>query len=409
VPASAYTHTNANSAITDQDQRFWKEYIDFVCGVWRDPQGNIQGPGFANYGTDYTFGTIRINAPPGTPYMNYLDNPERPRHRLWFGPMTMIQYMICAGILPGTAHDISTYAMKAGIGGALMDIQDNHPNDMVAMIPFNRPQHDNDPAGMGSFNLALTSFTNDYQSLINGLWVAPNSASSDVRPWDANGSQNPCAAGHFGNNTASQYGFMLAYNQLSSNTSLYNLDTGSTPGVGGRGRIGAQRMVIYETDGLACVTSTPGNAFVNGGVYNSYYPVLPAQPLSGSDAYDENALLRVVQTLCNNADGTSGTPAGFTSYSPNTGYPGYAQPGRPVQIHCLAFGMIFESPSSTQTSSVNLLSQISSIGGTRFPSSPSDAADGYKWCVGTLSQRQSKLRQAFTNIMNGGVPISLIR
>ena len=63
--------------------------------------------------------------------MNYLDNPWRPRHRLWFGPGTMIQFMMDCGYLPGTTHDISMFPMKQGVGGALTDIQNNHPNDLV--------------------------------------------------------------------------------------------------------------------------------------------------------------------------------------------------------------------------------------------------------------------------------------
>jgi len=236
VPPTAYVHTASNSTITNQDQRFWKEYIDFVIGVWRDPWGNISHPGSVNYGPDYTYGTVNVSPPPTDGrYMNYVDNPKRPRHRLWFGPMTMVQYMISAGILPGTAHDISTYPMKVGIGGALLDIQNNHPNDRVAMVLFNRPQHTNDPAGLGSFNTADTSLSTDYQRLLNDLWLPPNSGTADVRPWDANGDQTPCAAPHFGSNTASHYGFMLAYNQFSSSPVLRALEAGGTNGGGGRG------------------------------------------------------------------------------------------------------------------------------------------------------------------------------
>jgi hypothetical protein len=120
-------------------------------------------------------------------------------------------------------------------------------------------------------------------------------------------------------------------------------------------------------------------------------------------------LLQVVQNFCNKADGTAGTPSGFTAFTPNLGSPGFATPGKPVTVQTIAFGTIFEIAGSAQTSSVNLLSQIASVGGSRFPSSPTDAADGYKWCIGTIDQRQTKLRQAFTNIMNTGIPISLIR
>ncbi len=81
VPASAYTWSNANSQITsspDPSQRFWKEYIDFVIGVWHDPNGNIQTPGnpSCSYGTDFTAGAssggsgVSISGPDATIYIN---------------------------------------------------------------------------------------------------------------------------------------------------------------------------------------------------------------------------------------------------------------------------------------------------------------------------------------------------
>jgi Flp pilus assembly protein TadG len=144
VPASAYDHTQPNSNISDPNQRFWKEYIDFVLGVWRDPFGNVQHPGSStcSYGPDFACGSgapVQItgpDAPPsggGAAWIDPLDNPLRPRHRFWFGPMTMIQYMLDTGLLPGTAHDISMIPAKMGISGALQDIQNNHPNDLVSI------------------------------------------------------------------------------------------------------------------------------------------------------------------------------------------------------------------------------------------------------------------------------------
>ena len=58
VPVSAYTWSNPNSQITDPSVRFWKEYIDYVIGVWQDPTGAIQLPGTptCSYGTDFTAG-----------------------------------------------------------------------------------------------------------------------------------------------------------------------------------------------------------------------------------------------------------------------------------------------------------------------------------------------------------------
>jgi len=414
VPASAYTHTQLNSSITDSSQRFWKEYIDYVVGVWRDPSNSVWTPGNApmSYGPDYTFGTIKVSSPPtGTnaAYMNYADNPERPRHRLWFGPMTMIQFMSDTGILPGTAHDISMFSMKAGIGQALEDIQNNHPNDLVSMILFSRPLFNGGASGTGAFNVAQYSLTNDLQPMIRSLWIPPNSGSSDVRPWDANGAQTPRAFGDWNANTTSAYGFMLAYNQFSCSDTLRSLDVSTAPGVGGEGRVGAQRLIVYETDGMANQGANPANGLATGSNYSSYYRIQPGQTLN-SASYSSTTLFQTVQNICNTSSGAAVSAPGVLPFTPNQGKPGFGTPGKPVTIHCLAFGGIFESPSSTQDSSVDLLQQISGIGGTVFPSSASDSENGYKWCIGTLQQRQSRLINAFQNIMNlKPVPITLIQ
>ena len=80
-------------------------------------------------------------------------------------------------------------------------------------------------------------------------------------------------------------------------------------------------------------------------------------------------------------------------------------------IHCIAFGAIFEptASGSDRTNAVSLLQQLSTIGGTTFPSSPNDPVNGYKWCIGSLSQRQDELRQAFTKILDDSVSISMIK
>ena len=131
MPTSAYTYANANNEITDTDQRFWKEYIDFTIGVWQDPFGNIQTPGNPSCSYRHRFHLRLVdvgqcvsitgpdaNDPNGRSYINSTDNPKRPRHRFWFGPMTMIQFLSDTGRLPGTSHDISMVAAKLGIAGA---------------------------------------------------------------------------------------------------------------------------------------------------------------------------------------------------------------------------------------------------------------------------------------------------
>jgi Flp pilus assembly protein TadG len=401
VPASAYNWANLNTQITNSDQRFWKEYIDFTIGVWLDPTGNVQTPGnpSCSYGGDFTPGSstggsgITVTGPDslyaGQTWIGPNDNPKRPRQRLWFGPMTMIQYMLDTGILPGTAQDISMIAAKLGMQGAFQDIQNNHPNDLVSLILFSRPQFSGDPANMGQFSQPQIVSTNDYTNLINALWYPPNSGTNDVRPWDPNGMQTPRAHGDYDSNTATSYGLMLAYNQFSSAPTL------QTNNIGGWGRKGARKLVVLETDGMANVASTVGTT--NNGAYNSYYNTPPVATISASGNNADTDAINVATVI------TSLT-------SSNSPIPGFATTTDKVTIQCIVFGAIFEPDASgpDQADAVSLMQSISTLGGTVFPSSSSDPTNGYKWCIGTLAQRQAKLQTAMTTVIDNDISIILV-
>jgi hypothetical protein len=385
VPASAYDPTQANSGITDPNQRFWKEYIDFTLGVWRAPTGSVQTPGnpSCSYGPDYSWGTVKISAPPGGgQYMNYLDNPKRPRHRFWFGPMTLVQYAADTGIVPGTAHDVSMFAAKIGIQAALQDIQTNHPNDLVAMLLFSRPNFTGEAPECGAFSNAQYNLGNDYSAMMNGLWYAPNTSSSDATPWDANGLQCPRSHGDYDGNTTSNYGFMLAHNQFYSNSAS------SQSTSGGAGRKGANRLVIFETDGMAN-TSADCDGTWNGSCYN-----IGAGPIGTSGLAADQAVYKCVSRLV-----------------AQEGAGGFSTPSKPVTIQCLAFGAIFEpdAPASSRDPGVTLLQNISALGNTVFPSSSADPTNGYKWVIGDLPTRQALLQKAFQNIMQSTIGVSLIQ
>jgi hypothetical protein len=280
------------------------------------------------------------------------------------------------------------YPAKLGISGSLEDIKNNHPNDLVSLILFSRPRFDG--AEAGAFNRSQISLSRDYSGMIDALWFPPNSSSVDVRPWDEDGEQTPRAFGDYTSNTATHHGFMLAYNEFSASGAV------RAAAVGGRGRRGSQRLVILETDGMANVNTRPDKPFQNDGPLRSYYRILPDDTIR-SGGYNETELLDVVRRICaDEGDMTLG--------------PGFSTPRKPVIIHTVAFGPVFEpsTPASNQDSVVDLLQKISAIGGTSFPGSPTDSEDGYKWCIGTLSERKEKLRDAFSRIMDDGVSPSLI-
>jgi hypothetical protein len=413
VPASAYTWSNANNLITDPNQRFWKEYIDFTLGVWHHSLGGIQRPGVpsCSYGPDFQAGSapVRITGPDSSyyyyknssganvrvgPWISPTDNPLRPRHRFWFGPATLIQYLLDTGLGPGTSHDISMIAAKLGIQGALMDIQNNHPDTLASMLLFARPHFSGEPPEIGVFSQAQVNLTNNYSQLINALWYPPNSSSVDVTPWDPNGAQTPRAHGDYDANTATSYGLMLAYNQFSSNSSL------QSAGVGGYGRKGAVKLVILETDGMANVSTNVGfNGSVSNGVNNSYYNLGGNNASLGSNSPATDAINVASKLVAQVTDNTNG--------------PGFATPIKPVIIHCIAFGCIFEPTAQDGQSAraMSLLQSISSLGGTGFPATVTDTSSPYyyKLCIGTLAQRQSKLQTAFTTIIDSTIGIVLVK
>ena len=186
--------------------------------------------------------------------------------------------------------------------------------------------------------------------------------------------QTPRAHGDYDTNTATSYGLMLAYNQFSSSTTL------QAANIGGWGRKGAKKLVVLETDGMANVSSTVGTT--NNGAYNSYYNTPPIATISASGNNADTDAINVATVL------TSLT----TSSNP---IPGFSTPTDPVTIQCIVFGAIFESDASgaSQSDAVGLMQSISTLGGTVFPSSSSDPVNGYKWCIGTLAQRQAKLQR----------------
>ena len=404
LPPAAYNPNVATRNIQDSNHRFWREYIDYVLGVWTSPYGGVVTPGSpaCSYGPDFVWNsspnsTVSLTArPTDGRYMNYTDRPMYPRHRFWFGPMTLIQYLSDTGNLPGTATDISTYTLKLGVQLALQDIQLNYPNTRVSLAPFSRPRFNGEPKDGGRFTTAIAPMTQDYTALIRALWypqgVGPGES---IRPWDAGAEKALRANGDYNSNTSSYYAFMVTHNELSPSP------TARGNGVGGRGRRGADKLVIFETDGMANVGGTskphfrPSESFydlqhnVSNGVTQSN--------ISPGSVTARNATLEVAQRMvAQEGDAVNG--------------PGFARPNSPVTIHCLAFGAIFEPDASTgdTANAVDLLQDVSALGSTAFPSDPSDPENGYKWIIGTLDERKERMRQAVMKCMRSGVRLALV-
>jgi len=377
---------------TNLDQVFWKKYIDYVLG--------IQGGSSVFHGKDTTaWGTgkitarsslvssgVRAGSPSGTnpaPYMQYQDNPDRPRAHWWFGPYTMMMFICDDGpagnMSPGTCTEAQCWQLKAGVQSALDDIKNNHPNDWVALIYF---------SDKSAFNTPRVQLGQNYTKMKNALWYpfsllnVLGDTSQELRAIDSSfnwqlGGDVPHAEG----GTCPDMGFKLAYNEFSM-ASGYN------------GRKGAAKMVILETDGVP--NTTCGGTLSNSGAYLSTYGSASSlgstNYTSNGDNATESACLATV-TQITNQDNSSGK--------------GFSTTKMPARVHAIAFGDLFETSTTTKQDALDFLTSLE-INGKTLPSG-STSIESYKIIIGDYNTRIANLRTAFERIMQGGVQVTLIQ
>jgi len=398
-----------NATPTDLNERFWKDFIDFVLGF--DQNGTTYGNVTANigYGPNYTWGTKTISAKPVTPdlrYMNYSDNPPRPQTGYWFGPMNMMDFIDNYNQgrrwMPGTAHQASSWGCKIGIRAGLIDIQNNHPNDYVCLSYFNTPAYSATDT-TGKFNRIREPLGHRYPRMIDLLFFPMTTVDNPGTEINCYDTVKMLEIPHADGSTTPSMSFMQAYNQFSTNTALqtYNTNAGAPVGdAGGLGRKGAQKVVIFETDGVA--NNGANAAFQNNGPYLSYYKIRvgpttewPANNYGTFSGVDTQ-LYDIAQHICN---------------QDTAGVPGYSTPKKPALIHSIAYGSLFDpavsaGASAARSSALTILQQCQYIGSTQ--TSPSTPLPSYKIITGTAQQRIDLMQQCFKNIMESSVSVTLI-
>jgi hypothetical protein len=339
--------------------------------------------------------------------LDYDDNPYRPRHQFWFGPMTFVDFLGNYNTTrfwwPGNVHEAQAWAAKVGIQTAIDDIKNNHPSDFIGLAFFSNPRNSNTDS-TGFFNRAVVPLGRNYQHLKDALWFPPSTVTggvTEITPYDNDFKQVPRAQG----GTAPGIGFMLAYNMLSSSASNLRFYSQPQPlyrGIaGGLGRKGAQRLIIFETDGAP---NTAANALMGGSGSDSYYKVRIRVPDNLSDGtntefpssgtYYDADIYNVVDQICK-----------LETASP----PGFATNRKPVYIHSIGYGTLFDpaNSSTSQTEALTFLQTIAYKGNAASNTNPSSFPDNRR-IYGTNQQRIDRMRQAFTEIMQSGIQVSLI-
>jgi hypothetical protein len=414
------------------DQRFWKDYIDFVLGSGQHRRPfTLYGDGTTNQWGSSNFGAPVITAKSalgGTPkpYMHYLDTPVHPRLHTWFGPLTMLGFLSmdsdtqAYNWMAGTTSEAQCWQLKAGIRAALNDIRKNHPNDQATLNMWSSFDNFGTPrVPMGkNYDKMQASLYYPF-SLVDSL----GDPTAEKRPYKTATANNNNPSGLDPDNyrgdipladggTDPSMGIMMSYNQ-------FNWLNGYT------GRKGATKVVILETDGVANQIPKGGGRAIGqsrvdfSGVGNQgNAPV----PFNGNPQALDPAL-SLAWFLTNDEAGSKPWPS-LPAYTNGNGLanggspnkwsglpgngPGFSTARNLARIHTIAFGQLFEATttSSQKVRALEFLRNMEIVGNT-LPSG-SASIESYKIITGTADQRVTKLKEALERIMQGGIQIALI-
>ena len=412
--------TNTGTDQQRRDKAFWKNYIDFVLGV-----GNYTGSNNL-YGNADSWSAAALNlfqndlktwtGPSGTwaaqrPYMRYNDSPNRPRLHFWFGPLSMLDFMGKAGVgnmLPGTCNEAQCWQLKAGMNSVLDDVRNNHPNDYVGLVYFAANHHNGIRVPMGQNFTALKNALFYPRSLLSA--INSGDTTSEIRPYTTNGTtlgwidaaEIPNARGSTDPNT----GLFYAFNLLSPSALLPPQYTTIVNGQPVRGRRGATKIVVFETDGVPNTyrgissSVTTMNPILKG--FDTYYP--PSGWSSGNvgngNATSISEAIKIAKQIVKpmattNADGTDS---------------GLSLPNAPARVYAVAFGDLFDAalaPNATfRPTAQKFLADLAAAGGTG-PAGATTLPD-HLVITGTYQQRIDKLKICMERIFQSGVAVTLI-
>jgi hypothetical protein len=408
-----------------KDERFWVEYINYVLGFFQTGATTYTSTvAMSGYGPDFTWGTVARNNPPSAPQsMNYNDNPARPRLRMWFGPLMMVDYMHNYNLnsnvskafymQPGNSYDAPSYTGKQAFLAAVDTMYDNHPNDWFSMVYYSSPRSSSTDASR-RFNCVGCPLGTNYDYAKSSLLFPFSTINSDgtcnnteVTPYDpdpvtgavpsANFIDTPRAEG----STCFSMALMLAYNQFvvttQSDTTLRSF-VRSTPitfpsgMAGGMGRKGAQKVIIFETDGLPNATATA--SLVSAGTY-SYYrvrydmnnPTTSEYPSVSSYSVNHTTVLNQVYSLVQKLAADHGTKR------------------NPFRLYAIGFGPVFSGPNAS--GALTTLQTMQYYAGTQ--KSPSTPLAANQIITGTDVEMADKMINTYTDILQRGVQVALIK
>lgn len=410
IPDDVNTATATGQA--QLDKAFWKLYIDFVLGInaGRDYTGTANLYGGADswaasaasvatsdLGT-YKFAWQTLLEPATRPYMRYTDSPRRPRLHMWFGPLSMMDFLSATNgnWTAGTVYEAQCWQLKAGVNAVLDDVKNNKPNDYSGLVYFAQSQHNGVRVPLGQ----------NYKRLQNALFyprdlvdpITAGNVTSEYRPYNNTslGGYSAAVIPNAAGGTDPATGLGYAFNLLSPSTIPAATAVGT-----GSGRRGAQKIVIFETDGVPNSYRVPT---FNPRGFNSYYTLAGSVTGAGNgDAtgigHAHNIIKQMVKQMA-----TTSTTSGTGDDS------GLSLPNAPTRVYPIAFGDLFDpvlAPGANFRDDAHLfLAKCAEFGGTG-PAGATELSSNFV-ITGTYDQRITNLRNCLERIFQSGVSVVLI-
>jgi Flp pilus assembly protein TadG len=408
------------------DQRFWKEVIDYTLGFVQTGSATYADVStMAGYGSDFTWGTVSLVSPSLTtpPYMSYTDNPARPLLRHWFGPLALVDYLNNYNLeinqsgyyckQPGDSYEAPIYTGKEAYLAAINTIEANHSNDWFSLICYSWPRSSS-TSSTGRFNCVRSPMGPNYNYGRAALFFPFGTINADgtcnnteVTPYDKDPATNLVPSADFvdapraDGDTCFAMALMLAYNQFATtaptDTTLRGFGSSSPitfPAgmAGGLGRKGAQKVVIFETDGLPNTLATA--SLVSAGSYK-YYQVRYDMNNPGGSEYP------AVTTSTNNAAAVLTQVYGVVQQLAAD----YGTSRNPFRLYAIGFGPVFSGTDAN--SALQTLQTMQYYAGTQ--TSASTPLPASQIITGTDAQMSANMVAAFTNILQNGVQIALTK
>ncbi len=407
------------------DQRFWVEFIDYVLGFRQTSAGVYTDiSAMAGYGSDFNWGTTSISSPPSqTQYMSYTNNPSRPLLRYWFGPMAMVDYLQNYNLdsnvsnyfymQPADAYEAPNYSAKEAYVAGINTMQSDHPNDWVTLVPYSWPRSSS-TAAAGRFNCVRCPLGTNYNYATAALVFPFSTINADgspndteITPYAADPATGLVPSADFTDtprpdgDTSFAMALMLCYNQFATTVptdGTLRSFTSSSPitfpsgMAGGFGRKGAQKVIIFETDGLANCGATA--SLVTTSSY-SYYkirydmnnPSASEYPSINATNINDSTVLNQINSLVQSLS---------TAYGTNR---------NPFRLYAIGFGPVFQGANAS--SAKTTLQTMQYYAGTQ--SSASTALPSNQIITGTDTQMSTNMIDTFTKILQNGVQIALIK